>query len=168
MPGPVAVPASPLNVLAGAVGGAPARIPFPLSPTQGPQQDGNLTAYRPSIRGLAVPTTVVDVSDFPGGAVTVNFTVSTASAVLAIPRASPQQPRCLLLMRCDASSNGTLLVALGNAPSATNAWFEIPIGGIILLDTRVPQDDIYISGTASTVNAVLGYSTYPISANVTG
>jgi len=61
----------------------------------------------------------------------------------------PDTTRIVLIVRCDASSAGSILVAFGISASINTAAFTIPPGGVLLLDYVVPQDDVFIVGSAA-------------------
>jgi len=143
--------------------GAPQRDPNTQPPSQGPVSGPNSTRYRATIHQFGKVQPVVDVAGYPGGSQTLNFTVGPVS-ILAINRAAQNQLRSMLMMRNSASSpaGSNLFVAFGTAAADVSAWFEIPPGGIILLDAKVPQDDVWIAGSVAGVNAVLGYNVFPV------
>ena len=61
----------------------------------------------------------------------------------------------------NASTGGQVLYIEFNAQATTGAWLAITQGQLVLFDTVVPQDDLYvISGAAGGILAY-AYSTFP-------
>lgn len=61
----------------------------------------------------------------------------------------------------NASTGSQILYVEFNQNATTNAWLSISPGVLVLFDTVVPQDDLYIvSDTASAILAY-AYSTFP-------
>jgi hypothetical protein len=105
---------------------------------------------------------VLDYSQFPLGVITLPFTLVAGKPVLALTQ--QPNPRCWITIRNDITSaaGSYLYVGFNQAPSILTAAWQIPVGGSITLDTRVPQDDIWLAGTISNVLGVISYINYPI------
>lgn len=89
---------------------------------------------------------------------TITLNVTASSLILQQPDTS----RIWLTIRCDAASPGSLLVAFGVNASAATAAFTIVAGGVLLLDYCVPQNDVYIAGSAANSLGVLTYANSPL------
>lgn len=82
--------------------------------------------------------------------------VAAAAAILVLPKVDQQ--RTILTIRNSSTSAGVLFIGLGFAPTgATDALFELAVGGQIIFDVAVPQDEVWLASTAGSLG-VVGYS----------
>lgn len=138
---------------------APARsLPITGAPTGGRP---NLTRYQRLIQNLSRPAPVMEVNRFPYVTTVSGTTIAggpLASSTLVISK--PDQLRIVLMARNDATSpaGSFLYVAFGQSATDATAWFKLTPGAQVYLDTVIPQDDIYVSGSVAAVNFVLGYA----------
>ena len=146
-----------------AIGGSPGRVGNSQPTVSGVTGGGRVqtTRYDRNIVNLGPPTSVIDVSDFPQNSLALNFVVGVADFVALTQNAQPR--RMLCMQNAPISPAGSYLyINFGNNASSLACWFAIPVGGIILLDAVVPQDDVHIAGSVAGVNAIIAYNTYPI------
>lgn len=61
----------------------------------------------------------------------------------------------------NASSAGQVLYIDFNAQATTGSWLALQPGTIILFDTVVPQDDLYVISSAAGGALAYAYSTFP-------
>lgn len=66
--------------------------------------------------------------------------------------------RTFLSIRNSIASAGNLFVGLNNIGDDTNASYAIPAGGILILDTGVPQNDIWLSCDGAITTGTLTYA----------
>jgi hypothetical protein len=86
----------------------------------------------------------------------INFSLPTIADVLAIT--APPEIRSFLAIRCSATSTVNLLIAFDNAASDSTASFALLPGGVLFLDSFVPQNDVHLA--ASAVGICIGVLTY--------
>lgn len=72
---------------------------------------------------------------------------------------SPIGRRNMLGMR-NASTGGQIMYIGFGGPASTNSWLAMTAGTIILLDTVVPQDDLYVLSSAAGGVFSYAYSTF--------
>ena len=97
---------------------------------------------------------VVDVREinrFPL-VVTVNFAI--VGGQIAVNQS--QTSRIYLSIRNSETSTNILYIGFGFLPAPNSANFSLPVGGQILLDYVVPQNDIWLFSAGA--NAVIGYA----------
>lgn len=61
----------------------------------------------------------------------------------------------------NASTGGQILYIEFNAQATTGAWLAITQGTLVLFDTVVPQDDLYVISSAAGGVLAYAYSTFP-------
>lgn len=88
--------------------------------------------------------------------VTVSLNVDTASIKFLD---APIGKRNFLGFR-NASATQTLYIDF-NAQATTGAWLALTAGTIVLFDTVVPQDDLYVIASAAGGVLAYAYSTFP-------
>ncbi|NDC10234.1 MAG: hypothetical protein EBZ75_13015 [Oxalobacteraceae bacterium] len=88
--------------------------------------------------------------------VTVSLNVDTASIKFLD---APIGKRNFLGFR-NASATQTLYIDF-NAQATTGAWLALTAGTIVLFDTVVPQDDLYVISSAAGGVLAYAYSTFP-------
>ena len=130
------------------------RVPQYLPP--GPHNLPRGAASRAQVGGLGAPPGI-DVREVNRYAFcsTIPLFVGTVNQEVLT---QPDTARILLIIRCDASSAGSLLVAFGTVASINTAAFTIPPGGVLLLDYVVPQDDVNVIGSAAGCVGTLVYA----------
>lgn len=89
--------------------------------------------------------------------VTVSLTVGTSSIKFLD---APIGKRNFLGFR-NASTGGQVLYIEFNAQATTGAWLAINAGTLVLFDTVVPQDDLYVISSAAGGILAYAYSTFP-------
>ena len=89
--------------------------------------------------------------------VTVSLTVGTASIKFLD---APIGKRNFLGFR-NASTGGQILYIEFNAQATTGAWLALTAGTLVLFDTVVPQDDLYVISSAAGGVLAYAYSTFP-------
>lgn len=89
--------------------------------------------------------------------VTANLTVGTTSIKFLD---QPIGKRNFLSFR-NASTTGQVLYIDFNAQAGVNAWLALAAGTLVLFDTVVPQDDIYVISSAAGGQLAYAYSTFP-------
>lgn len=89
--------------------------------------------------------------------VSVQLTVGTASIKFLD---APIGKRNFLGFR-NASSGGQLLYIEFNAQASAGAWLTLNPGVILLFDTVVPQDDLYVISNGAGALLSYAYSTFP-------
>ncbi len=143
--------------------GAPQRDALVVAPTNAPVGGIQTTRYQRGQQNLGPPVSVIDVSEFPQGAVTLSGTLAVANTDLLVSTQTAQPRRCMVIRNSENSPAGSYLyVSFGTTASAQNSWFSIAQGGIVFLDTVVPQDDVHLAGSVAGVIYIFGYVTYPV------
>jgi len=61
----------------------------------------------------------------------------------------------------NASTGGQVIYIEFNAQATTGAWLAINAGTLVLFDTVVPQDDLYVISSAAGGVLAYAYSTFP-------
>ena len=89
--------------------------------------------------------------------VTVSINVGTASIKFLD---APIGKRNFLGFR-NASAGTQILYIDFNAQATTGAWLAINPGTLVLFDTVVPQDDLYVISSAASGILAYAYSTFP-------
>lgn len=139
-------------------GGGWGNVPGYLPP--GPHNLPRGAAQRWSTGGLGAPPgiDVREVNRYPL-VTTLALAVGLADQIIIT---QPDTARILLIVRCDASSAGSILVAFGVVASINTAAFTIPAGGVLLLDYVVPQDDVHVIGSAAGCVGTAVYANSPL------
>jgi hypothetical protein len=109
--------------------------------------------------GTYVPGEVVNIRDNYRYAslVTAGLTVGTTSIKFLD---QPIGKRNMLSFR-NASTGGQTLYIDFNSQATVGSWLAITAGTIILFDSVVPQDDLYVISSAVGGQLAYAYSTYP-------
>lgn len=109
--------------------------------------------------GLLEPGEVLPIRDSYRYAslVTAQLTVGTTSIKFLD---QPIGKRNLLSFR-NASTGGQVIYIEFNAQATTGTWLAIQPGTLILFDTVVPQDDLYVISSAAGGSLAYAYSTFP-------
>jgi hypothetical protein len=138
------------------------RVPW-TNPQYIPQYPHNL----PAKADAAVQTT----TNFPGYSSTVSITdpyrfasfvdlsiITTTTSVKFLDQ--PIGKRNTLGFRNASTTNQVIYIGFGGN-ATTSSWLQINVGTLVLFDTVVPQDDLYVISdvTGGVLNYV--YSTYP-------
>jgi len=89
--------------------------------------------------------------------VTVSLGVGTTSIKFLD---APIGKRNFLGFRNASSGTQTLYIEF-NATATTGAWLALTAGTIVLFDTVVPQDDLYVVASAASATLAYAYSTFP-------
>lgn len=89
--------------------------------------------------------------------VTVTITVGTTSFKFLD---QPIGRRNMLGFR-NASSAGQILYIEFNGNASSGSWLALTAGTIVLFDTVVPQDDLYVVSSAASGVLAYAYSTFP-------
>ena len=89
--------------------------------------------------------------------VTVSLNVGTSSIKFLD---APIGKRNFLGFR-NASSGTQILYIDFNATATTGAWLALAAGTLVLFDTVVPQDDLYVISSAASGVLAYAYSTFP-------
>jgi len=121
----------------------------------------------PAKADAAVSTT----TNFPGYASTVTITdpyrfasfvdltiITTTASVKFLDQ--PIGKRNTLAFRNASTSSQVIYIGFGGNAS-TNSWLQINPGTIVLFDTVVPQDDLYVVSDVTAGVLAYVYSTYP-------
>ena len=109
--------------------------------------------------GITQPGEVVPIRDNYRYAslVTASLTASTTSVKFLD---QPIGKRNFLSFR-NASTGGQTLYIEFNAQANTSSWLAIAAGTLVLFDTVVPQDDLYVISSAAGGVLAYAYSTFP-------
>lgn len=112
-----------------------------------------------SVAGLVVPGETVNIRENYRYAslITASLTVGTTSIKFLD---QPIGKRNMLGFR-NASTAGQILYVEFNAQATTGTWLAINPGTLILFDTVVPQDDLYVIADAAGAQLAYAYSTFP-------
>ncbi len=86
----------------------------------------------------------------------VSLTVGTTSVKFLD---SPIGKRNMLGFR-NASTGGQILYIGFGGPATANSWLSLTAGTLLLLDTVVPQDDLYVLSSAAGGTLSYAYSTF--------
>lgn len=98
-----------------------------------------LAFKRRAIRGLPGQS-VVDLGQFAELNGELVVAVSNTQSDLVLP--GPLSPRVLLGFRNSSAAAVSIYIAFGQ-PATTSSWLKLTQDVIVLLDTTVPQDDVY-------------------------
>lgn len=136
-------------------------------PWQAPQYMPHYPHNLPAKADAAVATT----TNFPGYASTVAITdpyrfssivdltiVTTTASVKFLDQ--PIGKRNTLGFRNASTSNQVIYIGFGGN-ATTGSWLQINPGTIVLFDTVVPQDDLYVISDVTAGVLAYVYSTYP-------
>lgn len=126
---------------------------IPGSPHNLPQRPVATTADYPTAAGGSID--VREVYRY-ASVVTVSLNVGTASIKFLD---APIGKRNFLGFR-NASTGGQVLYIEFNAQATTGAWLAINAGTLVLFDTVVPQDDLYVISSAAGGILAYAYSTF--------
>jgi hypothetical protein len=109
--------------------------------------------------GVYVPGETVSIRDNYRYAslVTASLTVGTTSIKFLD---QPIGKRNMLSFR-NASTGGQTLYIDFNSQATVGSWLAITAGTIILFDSVVPQDDLYVISSGAAGQLAYAYSTYP-------
>lgn len=112
-----------------------------------------------SAAGLLMPGETANVREQYRYAslITAQLTVGTTSIKFLD---QPIGKRNMLGFR-NASTGGQVLYVEFNAQATTGTWLAIQPGSIILFDTVVPQDDLYVIADVAGASLAYAYSTFP-------
>lgn len=91
--------------------------------------------------------------------ITGNFLGATLDPFLLIQRNDVRR-NLLGFRNTNAAGGADLYVDFGKPPSA-QSWLVIPPTGIIMFDAVVPQDDVWVNGSAVNWSVAFIYSTIP-------
>jgi hypothetical protein len=89
--------------------------------------------------------------------ITVSLTVGTTSIKFLD---QPIGKRNMLGFR-NASTGGQTIYIEFNGTATTGAWLALTAGTIVLFDTVVPQDDLYVISSGAGGTLAYAYSTFP-------
>ena len=101
---------------------------------------------------------VIELNRFPS-IIPVPFSltaIGSANAQLIV--SSPDRDRILLIVRNAATSAGSLFIGFGAKPDVNTALISLVSGGQLILDTVIPQDDVWISTDVATTLGVVSYA----------
>lgn len=109
--------------------------------------------------GLVMPGDTVNIRENYRYAslVTTSLTVGTTSVKFLD---QPIGKRNLLSFR-NASSGAQILYIEFNAQATVGSWLALSPGQLILFDTVVPQDDLYVISSGAGATLAYAYSTFP-------
>lgn len=132
---------------------------IPGAPHNLPARPDPAVAGSSGTAGLVVPGDVVNVRENYRYAslITVSLTVGTTSIKFLD---QPIGKRNMLGFR-NASTAGQVLYIEFNGTATTGAWLALTAGTIVLFDTVVPQDDLYVISSAAGGQLAYAYSTFP-------
>jgi hypothetical protein len=139
------------------------------SPQYIPHYPHNLPAKADA--GLPTSSGTPTTSNFPGYSSTVLITDPyrfSAIVDLQIPTTTqsfkfldqPIGKRNTLAFRNASTANQVIYIGFGGN-ATTNSWLQINPGTIILFDSVVPQDDLYVISDVTAGLLCYAYSTYP-------
>lgn len=139
--------------------GAPPRPPTVINQgtMPGPQRLTRKELQR--IAQQSQPPIVVIDQDVEANCISIPFSLPTAGAAAAqliLPVNSTV--RTFLNIRNSINSSGTLFVGLSNAADDANAAYALVAGAQLILDVRVPQNDIWLSCDTATTFGTLVYA----------
>lgn len=130
----------------------------PIVPAMTPGQAGQVRpTMLPTMQDVA-PKSEVTVSDNHHFAMMVDLSITTPVSQSVKFLDQPNTRRNLLVLR-NASAFGDVYIGFGKDAS-TNSTMKLTPGTMILLDTVVPQDDLYAFGDGAAVTLAFAYSTY--------
>lgn len=132
---------------------------IPGAPHNLPARPDPAVAGSSGTAGLVVPGDVVNVRENYRYAslITVSLTVGTTSIKFLD---QPIGKRNMLGFR-NASTAGQVIYIEFNGTATTGAWLALTAGTIVLFDTVVPQDDLYVISSAAGGQLAYAYSTFP-------
>lgn len=91
-------------------------------------------------------------------------TPGAPGAFLVVNAAELSKPRALLVIRNATTSAGSVFIGLGGPADINNAFIALAAGQTLVLDTGIPQNDIYCAtDTATAIAPTFGVVTYGIS-----
>lgn len=132
---------------------------IPGAPHNLPARPDPAVAGSSGTAGLVVPGDVVNVRENYrySSLITVSLTVGTTSIKFLD---QPIGKRNMLGFR-NASTGGQDIYIEFNGTATTGAWLKLTPGTIVLFDTVVPQDDLYVISSAAGGILAYAYSTFP-------
>lgn len=87
----------------------------------------------------------------------ISISITNLPIVSSVVIPAPNGRRVFFSVRNSSASGGILLIAFGVTADMANAQYELPAGGIMVLDTFVPQQECYMAGATVPVNIVTTY-----------
>lgn len=132
---------------------------IPGAPHNLPARPDPAVAGSSGTAGLVVPGEVVNVRENYRYAslITVSLTVGTTSIKFLD---QPIGKRNMLGFR-NASTGTQVIYIEFNGTATTGAWLALQPGTLVLFDTVVPQDDLYVISSAAGGQLAYAYSTFP-------
>ncbi len=131
--------------------GNPQNIP------QGPTRIRNGRFQPLSSPGLAASAPIFDESDYVKLNGSQIWAVPNGSSISVLP--TPTGLRNFIGFR-NASATANVYIEFGNVASL-NSWIKLTAGQIMLLDTRIPQDEVFAYGDAASAFLVVVNSIMP-------
>ncbi len=131
---------------------------LPGAPHNLPARPDPAVAGTAGAAGLVVPGDVVNIRENYRYAslIGVSLTVGTTSVKFLD---QPIGKRNMLGFRNASTSSQDLFIEF-NANATTNSWLKLTAGTIVLFDTVVPQDDLYVISSASGGTLAYVFSTF--------
>lgn len=129
------------------------------SPTYLPPSPHNLPSETAGVTS-DVPASIVNVAESYRYASIIDLTI-TASTTSVKFLDAPIGRRNLLGFRNVSGTTGENIFIGFGRDATTNSWLRLTPGTIILFDTVVPQDDLYVISEAGTPTLSYIYSTFP-------
>jgi hypothetical protein len=132
---------------------------IPGAPHNLPSRPDPAVASSSGAAGLLVPGDTVNIRENYRYAslITVSLTVGTTSIKFLD---QPIGKRNMLGFR-NASTGGQTIYIEFNGTATTGAWLALTAGTIVLFDTVVPQDDLYVISSGAGGTLAYAYSTFP-------
>lgn len=132
---------------------------IPGAPHNLPARPDPAVASSSGAAGLLVPGDTVNIRENYRYAslITVSLTVGTTSIKFLD---QPIGKRNMLGFR-NASTGAQNLFIEFNGTATTGAWLKLTPGTIVLFDTVVPQDDLYVVSDGAGATLAYAYSTFP-------
>ena len=132
---------------------------IPGAPHNLPARPDPAVAGSSGTAGLVVPGETVNVRENYRYAslITVSLTVGTTSVKFLD---QPIGKRNMLGFR-NASTGGQDIYIEFNGTATTGSWLKLTAGTLVLFDTVVPQDDLYVISSAAGGVLAYAYSTFP-------
>lgn len=132
---------------------------IPGAPHNLPARPDPAVASSSSTAGLVVPGDTVNIRENYRYAslITVSLTVGTTSIKFLD---QPIGKRNMLGFRNASTSSQDIYIEF-NGTATTGAWLKLTAGTIVLFDTVVPQDDLYVVASGAGAILAYAYSTFP-------
>lgn len=136
---------------------APTRNPDTLlqGTPPGPQRLGGGQREVLAQQAVQAVQPVREVNRYPN-LITIASSNIALGSTLAIP--IPDGRRIWLSARNCSNSTGILFIGIGVAAAQLSAQFELNPGGMLLFDTVIPQQEIFVGASAVGVNIVLAFA----------